>query len=135
MKSVLLIDCSSLFGGFLHDKFSTEQISLESVSSREAYTKMITLLPNLIIIETEDGLSEDVMHFLEKKSVDPNARKIPIIITGPVIERSKIANLVEYNVENIFPDQLSLMFFLKLSEKFFRLNFQWTKRLAFSMSI
>ena len=102
MKSVLLIDCSSLFGGFLHDKFSTEQISLESVSSREAYTKMITLLPNLIIIETEDGLSEDVMHFLEKKSVDPNARKIPIIITGPVIERSKIANLVEYNVVKYF---------------------------------
>ncbi|HBP09724.1 MAG TPA: response regulator [Treponema sp.] len=127
MKSVLLIDCSSLFGGFLHDKFSTEQISLESVSSREAYTKMITLLPNLIIIEAEDGLSEDVMHLLEKKSVYPNARKIPIIITGPVIERSKIANLVEYNVVKYFSRPVKFDVFFEAVGKILQIEFSMDK--------
>lgn len=123
MKSVLLIDCSSLFGGFLHDKFSTEQISLESVSSREAYTKMITLLPDLIIIEADGGLSEDVMHLLEKKSVDPNARKLPIIIIGPVLERSKIANLIEYNVVKYFSKPIKFKVFFEAVGKILQIEF------------
>lgn len=123
MKSVLLIDCSSLFGGFLHDKFSTEQISLESVSSREAYTKMITLLPDMIIIEADGGLSEDVMHLLEKKSVDPNARKLPIIIIGPVLERSKIANLIEYNVVKYFSKPIKFKVFFEAVGKILQIEF------------
>lgn len=123
MKSVLLIDCSSLFGGFLHDKFSTEQISLESVSSREAHTKMITLLPDLIIIEADGGLSEDVMHLLEKKSVDPNARKLPIIIIGPVLERSKIANLIEYNVVKYFSKPIKFKVFFEAVGKILQIEF------------
>ncbi|MGN0729341.1 response regulator [Treponema sp.] len=123
MKSVLLIDCSPLFSGFLHDKFSMEQIALDSVSNREAYTKMVTLLPDLIIIEVENGISEDIMHFLEKKSIDPNARRIPIIITGPVIDRSKIANLVEFNVVKYFSKPVKFDVFFDSIGKILKIEF------------
>ncbi len=102
MKSILFVDGTPLLDGFLHDKFETEQISFETVSNREAYTKVLSLLPNLIIIELEKEITEDILHFLEKKHTDPNAKNIPIIITGPVIERSKITNLIEYGVIKYF---------------------------------
>ena len=56
MKSVLLIDGSKLFQDFLRDKVATEQLDLECVNSREAYSKMLSLLPDLIIIEVEDEI-------------------------------------------------------------------------------
>ena len=102
MKSVLLIDGSKLFQDFLRDKVATEQVDLECVNSREAYSKMLSLLPDLIIIEVEDEIKEELTNLLNKKHVDPNAKKIPIIMTGPVIDRSKIANLVEFGVVKYF---------------------------------
>ena len=102
MKSVLLIDGSALFQDFLRDKVAAEQVTLECATSREAYTKMISLLPDLIIIEVESAITEELNILLEKKHSDPNAKKIPIIMTGPVIDRGKIANLVEYSVVKYF---------------------------------
>lgn len=102
MKSVLLIDGSEMFCDFLKDKFTTEQVSLTYIPRREAYTKIITLLPDLIIIELKDGLDDDLYNLLEKKRTDPNAKKIPVILTGPTEPREKIAALVEYNVVKYF---------------------------------
>ena len=102
MKSVLLIDGSALFQDFLRDKVAAEQVTLECATSREAYTKMISLLPDLIIIEVESAITEELSILLEKKHNDPNAKKIPIIMTGPVIDRGKISNLVEYSVVKYF---------------------------------
>ena len=84
MKSVLLIDGSSLFQGFLRDKVAAEQVKLECASGREAYTKMLSLLPDLVIIEIETAITEDINLLLEKKHIDPNAKKIPGIIKGTV---------------------------------------------------
>lgn len=102
MKSVLLIDGSEMFCDFLKDKFTTEQVSLTYIPRREAYTKIITLLPDLIIIELKDGLDDDLYNLLEKKRTDPNAKKIPVILTGRTEPREKIAALVEYNVVKYF---------------------------------
>ena len=91
-----------MFCDFLKDKFTTEQVSLTYIPRREAYTKIITLLPDLIIIELKDGLDDDLYNLLEKKRTDPNAKKIPVILTGPTEPREKIAALVEYNVVKYF---------------------------------
>ena len=82
MKSILLIDGSPLFQDFLRDKVSAEQVGLECAGSRDAYTKMLSILPDLIIIEIETVITEDLTLLLEKKHTDPNAKRIPIIITG-----------------------------------------------------
>lgn len=114
MKSVLLIEGSTLFSGFLKDKFSTEQVSLESANSREAFTKLVSSLPDLVIIElNEDGIDEHIQTLLDKKHMDPNAKKIPIIITGPVIDRAKISQLVEYNVIKYFTKPINFDLFFE----------------------
>lgn len=102
MKSILLIDGSALFQDFLRDKVAAEQVSLECANSRESYSKMISLLPDLIIIEVQDNITEELSVLLNKKHNDPNAKKIPIIMTGPVIDRYRITNLVEFGVVKYF---------------------------------
>lgn len=102
MKSILLIDGSPLFQDFLRDKVAAEQVTLEITNSREAYTKMVSILPDLIIIEIQTSITDEIRNLLSKKQVDPNAKRIPIIMTGPVIDRSVIANLVEYGVVKYF---------------------------------
>lgn len=124
MKSVLLIEGSALFGGFLKDKFSTEQVSLELANSREAFTKLVSTLPDLVIIElSEDGIDEQIQTLLDKKRMDPNAKKIPIIVTGPVIDRTKISNLVEYNVIKYFTKPVNFDLFFESVGKVLRSNF------------
>lgn len=123
MKSVLLIDGSSLFSGFLKDTFAVEKISFESVFNREAYTKIITLLPDLIIIEIENEISDDIMHLLEKKHTDPNARKIPIVIVGPDMERPRITNLLEFGVVKYFTKPVKFEPFLATVGKIMKTSF------------
>ncbi len=113
MKSVLLVDGSNLFTGFLRDKFSAERITLEYANSREAYTRIITQLPDLIIIELKDGLNDDIVHLLEKKHTDPNAKRIPIVLTGPVIEKKKIAELVPYGIKKYFTKPINFESFFE----------------------
>lgn len=103
MKRVLLIDGSPMFTDFLHEKLKSEQVSLDTaIGSRDAYTKLIVTLPDLIIIELESKLTYEIEEFLEKKINDVNAKRIPIIIIGPEIEHLKIATLAEYGVIKYF---------------------------------
>ena len=82
MKKVLIIDSHQLFRDFLKQKLSLDQIEVVlTQENRDSYPKMITLLPNLIILDmSEDRIDE--MNFLEKKVGDPNTAGIPVIITG-----------------------------------------------------
>lgn len=103
MKKVLLIDGSPLFSQYITDKFNSEQVSLETAESkRDAYTKLINIIPDLIIIETSDSIDSEIHELLAKKAADPNAHKIPIIMTGSIEDRSAIANLVQFGVVKYF---------------------------------
>ena len=71
MKKVLLIDGSPMFTEFLAEKFKAESIGLETAGgSRDAYTKIIMLLPDLIIIESETGIDMTVQDLLDRKIAD-----------------------------------------------------------------
>jgi len=67
MKKVLIIDSHPLFREFLKQKLYDDQIEVVlSQVGRDAYTRTISILPNLIILDmSEDRLDE--MEFLEKK--------------------------------------------------------------------
>lgn len=101
MKKVLLIDGSPLFCGFLKEKLATEQVQFETAGKREALTRLITTLPDLLIIEIQDSI-EEVEDFLEHKFNDPNAKKTPIIMCGPRIEHSQTARLLQFGVTKYF---------------------------------
>ena len=112
MKKVLISDNYPLFRDFLKQKLSEEQIEIITTQeNRDLYTKLITNLPNLLILDLSDDDSLD-MEFLQKKLSDSNTAKIPIIITGPQKDRSAIASLAKYGVIKYFekPVQFDLLF-------------------------
>lgn len=102
MKQVLLIDAPLLFREFLKEKLSIEKVVVEVAQGRrDAFTKMVSLLPSLIILDISTPLRE-VFDFLEKKRADPNASLIPVVVTGPIIPREAVARLAQYNVIKYF---------------------------------
>lgn len=126
MKEVLLIDGSHLFREFLKEKLAEEQVHLENATgNRDAYTKIITMLPSLIIIEANDSLNSDIMDLLEKKRNDPNARRKPVILIGPKIERSKAATLAEYGVVKYFTKPIRFDVFFEAIGSILRQSFSF----------
>lgn len=112
MKKVLIIDTHPLFKEFLKKKLSDDQIEVVlTQENRDSYPKMMSILPNLIILDmTEDNIEE--MDFLEKKAQDPNTVGIPVLITGPSAEKSNIASLAKYGVIKYFekPIKFDILF-------------------------
>ena len=103
MKQVLLIDAPQLFQNFLSEKLESEQVKVDTaIGSRDAFTKLITILPDVIVIDIAEDINKSVFDFLEKKIRDPNAHRIPIVMCGPVIARSKVAMLTQYGVVKYF---------------------------------
>ena len=124
MKRVLLIDGSPIFSDFLHEKLKSEQISLDTaIGSRDAYTKLIVTLPDLVIIELEEDVTYEIQELLEKKINDVNAKNIPLIITGPEIEHLKIATLAEYGVIKYFKKPIRFDIFFETIGKVLKTRF------------
>ncbi|MBS7260215.1 MAG: response regulator [Treponema sp.] len=112
MKSVLIIDAHPLFRDFMKDKLSAGKIEVNTATeNRDAFTKMITSLPNLIIMDRVDTTNQ-ISDFLQKKISDPNTASIPIIMTGPLIDKNQIGALARYGVVKYFtkPIKFDLFF-------------------------
>lgn len=112
MKRVLVISKQPIFSEYLRQKLSDEQIEVVIAQiERDAYTRMLSLLPNLVLVDLEEDNMQE-MDFLEKKSEDPNAASIPVIIAGPPIEKTYLATFARYGVIKYFtkPIQFNLYF-------------------------
>lgn len=112
MKSVLIVDAPPMLREFLKEKLSAEQVTVETADGqRDALPKFLSMLPDLLIINIEQSVS-DIIDFLEKKQSDPNGKKIPVIMSGPEIERYEASELVQYGVIKYFtrPIQFDLYF-------------------------
>lgn len=102
MKQVLIIDASPMFREFLKEKLTHENILVETAQGhRDAFTKLISLIPDLVILDIEKSI-DSMTDFLWKKSKDPNAVNIPVIISGPHIEREAVADLARFGVIKYF---------------------------------
>lgn len=113
MKKVLIIDSSKLFSDFMKEKLSSENVSVEITNGRrDAYTRLITILPDLVIMDAPDSFT-DLMDFLKSKISDPNAKKIPIILTGPQIDKAKMASLGRFGVIKYFPTPIKFNYFIE----------------------
>ncbi len=102
MKQVLIIDAPPVFQEFLTDKLSAEKVHSEIAQGRrDAFIKLISILPELVVVDVDQSFA-DLTEFLVKKQNDPNAKNIPIIISGPVIEHEKLTQLIQYGVIKYF---------------------------------
>ncbi|MCR4579231.1 MAG: response regulator [Treponema sp.] len=117
MKRVLIADSHSLFRDFLKQKLTEVQIDVVvSQENRDLQTKLITSLPNLIILDFEEDDSEE-MEFLKQKIKDSNTASIPVIITGPKRDASNIAPLTKYGVIKYFEKPVKLDVFFNAINK------------------
>ena len=97
---------------FLKEKLSAEKVTVEVADGqRDALPKFLSLLPDLVIINIEHSVP-DIIDFLEKKQADPNGKKIPVIMSGPLIEKDEVSDLVQYGVIKYFtrPIKFDLFF-------------------------
>lgn len=112
MKSVLIVDAPPMLREFLKEKFAAENITVEvAEAQRDALPKFLSVLPDLVIVNIENSVS-DVEDFLAKKQADPNGKKVPVIVSGPVITHEEASDLVQYGVIKYFtrPIQFDLFF-------------------------
>ena len=102
MKSVLVIDAPPMMREFLTEKLSAEGVIVEIADGqRDALPKFLSVLPDLVILNVEHSVS-DILEFLDKKQSDPNGKKIPVIMAGPVIDHDEVSDLVQYGVIKYF---------------------------------
>ena len=113
MKNVLLIDASPLFREFLKDKLSAEKVAVTvTQGKRDAFIKMISVLPDLIVYEVHDDFPE-LFRFLEKKRSNPNAVRTPMIVSGPVADRSKLSQFAQFGVTKYFTKPIKFDIFFE----------------------
>ncbi len=124
MKSILAVDVSVNFFDFLKNQLSFQQITLEFAdSAKNAYTKMSSLDPQLIIIDIDVNLSA-VMEFLKRKLSDPNAKSIPIIVIGQDEYRKQVTPLIYYGVLKFFAKPIKFDKLFRIMGKLIGTNFE-----------
>lgn len=112
-KLVLIIDASPLFREFLREKLTEENIDVETAQGhRDAFIKLSSNLPDLVILDIESSLSS-IQDFLEKKLSNPNTVHIPMIIAGPNMEKNRVAHLVKYGVVKNFSKPIKFDIFFE----------------------
>lgn len=123
MKRVLIIDAPPLFREFLKEKLSHEKVNVEIANiKRDAYTKLVSTLPDLLIIDLTVPLRE-IVDFLTNKNEDPNASRIPIFVTGPIIAQNQITVLSQFNVVKYFNKPIKFDIFFESIGKVLRTGF------------
>ena len=121
-KQVLTVNAAPMFREFLREKLSSENVALEDADGRlDSFSKIIRILPDLIVLDIESSF-EEVMDLLERKASDPNAKKIPVIMTGPVMERAQISSLAQYGVMKYFSKPIKFDVFFEAIGKIIRVN-------------
>ena len=121
-KQVLIINAAPIFREFLREKLNSENVSVEVADGRlDSFSKIIRVLPDLIVIDVESSF-EEVMDLLERKMADPNAKRIPVIVSGPVMERAQISSLVQYGVVKYFSKPIKFDVFFEAIGKILRVN-------------
>jgi DNA-binding response OmpR family regulator len=124
MKQVLIINASPLFHEFLRDKLKSEGIEVETAERRDAFPKLVSSLPDLVIIDIE-SLEEfaDLGDFFKKKKTEPNSARTPVIIAGPEIQREKVRALTEYGVIKYFTKPIKFDIFFETIGKILKAEF------------
>lgn len=123
MKQVLLVDASPLFREYLKEKLKENNIDVEIVQGQNsAFTKLVSQLHDLIILNISENFY-DAIDFLDKKQANPNTNSIPIIMTGPKLEKDQIEALVPYKISKYFSKPIKFDVFFESIGRLLRTQF------------
>jgi DNA-binding response OmpR family regulator len=123
MKQVLIIDAPDLLRDFIRDKLVSEQIEVhEATGRRDAFSKLVSELPDLVIIDVPESTLE-LIDFLKKKQENPNAKTIPAIILGPIVPKERLAILASLGVVKYFNKPIRFDVFFESVGRILRITF------------
>lgn len=112
MKQVLIIDTPAAFREFLKVKLQDEDVVVETAEcKRDAFTRMVSLLPDVIIIDADVSIP-NLLTFLQNKAKDPNASSIPVIVIGKPLNAQYAALFARLNILKYFnkPVKFDILF-------------------------
>lgn len=102
MKNVLVIDAPDAFFSFLKTKFATEDVLVTDADcNRDAFMKMMSVLPDLVILDMQRGF-EDILSLLRQKRSSPNTARMPVIAIGPKVDKTQTAMFAQFGVVKYF---------------------------------
>lgn len=125
MKNVLIVSDSPLFREFLKDKLAEKKVSTTVINDkRDVVIKMSSMLPDLVILERNEY--EDTEYFMDVLShikEDPNASRIPMIATGPSVDKSELAGFARYGLHKYFVKPINFDIFFQSVSSILKTNF------------
>lgn len=122
IMQILMIDAPPLFRDYLKDKLTAEKITIDfAQSKRDATTKMLSTLPDLVLIDADKYLS-GIVELMEKKFDNPNTSGIPTIITGPAINSDTLMDLMHLGVSYYFAKPIQFDTFYEAISKICRIQ-------------
>ena len=125
MKNVLIVSDSPLFREFLKDKLAEKKVSTTVINDkRDVVIKMSSMLPDLVILERNEY--EDTEYFMDVLShikEDPNASRIPMIATGPSVDKSELASFARYGLHKYFVKPINFDIFFQSVSSILKTNF------------
>ena len=108
-----MLDPSPIFRDFVREKLASVKVSVDVVQGRrDAFTKLLSLLPDLILIDVEQDFSSTI-EFLERKRANPNTVSLPVIVVGPAISSEEIIGLIRLGVIMYFARSFVMDAFIK----------------------
>lgn len=121
MKNVLIVDATPMLREFLSAKLSAEKVHVETADSqRDGVARLLSDLPDLVILNVA---KDSLYDFLDKKRDDVNAKKIPMIMTGPKIDKDEVADLVPFGVIKYFEQPVKFDVFFEAIGRVLRMPF------------
>ncbi len=125
MLKVLIVDAVPIFREFLKEKFHEERIEVfYSEEQRDSITKMVSILPDLVILNIKENFNQkELVDFLDKKKDDVNASRIPMIACGPSIDKTQKALLAQYQIIKYFEKPIKFDIFFEFIGKILKVSF------------
>ncbi len=108
MKQVLMLNPSPVLSEFVKEKLTAAKVSVDVIQGRiDAFTKVLSILPHLIVITIDQDFSS-IMEFMEKKRSNPNTAPIPVMAIGPDMNAQRIMGLSRMGIIKYFPRPLKM---------------------------
>lgn len=125
MKNVLVVDTTPILGDFLKAKFSEAKIEVTFIQDKmDSIPKMISLLPDLVIIDINDNDDKTfILDYLHKIKDDPNASRLPLIAAGPIMDRADIAQFAKFGLHKYFVKPIKFDVFFEAVDKILQTPF------------
>ncbi|GAB1433731.1 response regulator [Spirochaetota bacterium] len=124
---VLIIDESELFRDFLKTRLQRAGLEVETaINSLDGIVKMRNDPPDLVIMDYH-LTRKTCKEVLEEKAADPNTQAIPLILTAQKIDKSKLLELVPYNIRKVFMKPVKMDAFYQVLTELIGIRFEIDK--------